>query len=71
MRLLLTYQQYVTMDNFDSLRAQEFWFLEQIAQVDEKYLPDNSSFVLEQIEEFIQDTRMELNEIQMYLDGDM
>lgn len=69
MRLLIGYQQYLSIHDFDSLHAKERWYLEQLSQLNETYLPKNSGFILEQIEEFITDTRMELDEIKMYLDG--
>ena len=69
MRLLIDYQQYLMIDNSDSLKAKESWFIEQISQLSKKDLAENDLFVLEQIKEHIQDTRMELDEIQMYLDG--
>jgi len=56
------------IENFDTLRAKESWFLQQIDDMDEKYLPDGSQFVLEQVKELIEDNRMELDEIQMYLE---
>lgn len=68
MRMLLAYQQYLMIESFDTLRAKESWFLEQIDAMDEKFLPNGSSFVLEQVKEQIEDNRMELDEIQMYLE---
>ena len=69
MRLLVTYQQYLTMANTDSLRAKEAWFLDHLEAFTQVGLPENGAFILEQITEKIEDTRMELDEIQMYLDG--
>ena len=69
MRLLITYQQYLMMKQTDSLRGKEAWFLENLDHFTQVGLPANGDFVLEQIVEKIEDTRMELDEIQMYLDG--
>lgn len=68
MRMLIAYQQYLMIENFDTLRAKENWFLQQIDDMDEKFLPDGSQFILDQIKELIEDNRMELDEIQMYLE---
>lgn len=68
MRMLIAYQQYLMIENFDTLRAKENWFLQQLDDMDEKFLPDGSQFILDQIKELIEDNRMELDEIQMYLE---
>lgn len=68
MRVLIAYQQYLMIENFDTLRAKETWFLQQIDAMDEKFLPAGSQFVLDQVKELIEDNRMELDEIQMYLE---
>ncbi|KFN93342.1 hypothetical protein TMUPMC115_0478 [Tetragenococcus muriaticus PMC-11-5] len=36
--------------------------------IDEEMLPAGSSFILDQVKEIIEDNRMELDEIQMYLE---
>lgn len=68
MRMLIAYQQYLMIEDFDTLRAKETWFLQQLDTINEKTLPAGSPFVLEQVKELIEDNRMELDEIQMYLD---
>lgn len=68
MRMLTAYQQYLMIEDFDTLKAKENWFLQQIESMDEQFLPRGSTFVLEQVKELIEDNRMELDEIQMYLD---
>ncbi len=37
MRMLIAYQQYLMIENFDTLRAKENWFLQQLDDMDEKF----------------------------------
>ncbi|AYW47395.1 NAD(P)H dehydrogenase [Tetragenococcus osmophilus] len=67
-RILIAYQQYLMIEKFDTLRAKEAWTLEQMEAIDEEMLPAGSSFILDQVKEIIEDNRMELDEIQMYLE---
>ncbi|MCD5002637.1 NAD(P)H-dependent oxidoreductase [Enterococcus saccharolyticus] len=71
MTLLLSYQQYVTMQNYDSLREKEKWYLQQLAKLKIEVDSDHTLLVIDQMEEVIEDHRMELDEIQMYIDGEV
>ncbi|HIY58907.1 MAG TPA: NAD(P)H-dependent oxidoreductase [Candidatus Tetragenococcus pullicola] len=68
MQLLISYQQYLTVRNFDSLKAKEAWYLEKLQQIK---TTEENRFVLDQIEDMIHETRENIDEIQMYLDGNL
>lgn len=67
MRLLIAYQQYLA-NSGDSLKAKEQWFLAEIAKTNRATLPAEAEGRLQQVSEKIKQYRMELDEIQAYLD---
>lgn len=70
MSLLIAYQQYLTMDNFDSLKSREDWFLNQMDSLEEKEgASDNQLFVLDQVRDLLEDNRMELDELNMHVNN--
>lgn len=69
MRLLIKYQQYLMMENFDSLKSRENWFLNEIENIDHNTLPESSEFILDQVTNLIDDHRMELDEMRMHIDN--
>lgn len=69
MDLLVKYQQYLMMSNFDSLKSRESWFLNEINQINHDSLPEGSEFILEQVTDLIDDNRMELDEMRMHIDN--
>ncbi|HLQ40298.1 MAG TPA: NAD(P)H-dependent oxidoreductase [Tetragenococcus sp.] len=61
MQLLISYQQYLTLSDFDSLRAKEQWFLSNLAKTEDA--------LLMQVKEQLLDNRSDLDELELYLKG--
>lgn len=69
MRLLIKYQQWLTIDRPDSLRSREEWMIQELETIDHQTLDsDDSSFVVEKAIELLEDNRMELDELAMHID---
>lgn len=69
MKLLITYQQWLTLKNSDSLKEREEWMIQQLKETDLEKFPENSAFILEQVMELIEDNRLELDELRMHVDN--
>lgn len=70
MKLLIKYQQYVTLSKPDSLKAREEWMVNALSKTSDQTLTgDNSAFIIEQVIELIEDNRMELDELRMHIDN--
>ncbi len=70
MRLLIDYQQYVTLSKPDSLKYREEWLVKALAETSEETLPgENVAFVIDQVIERVEDNRMELDELRMHIDN--
>lgn len=70
MELLIQYQQWLMIDQPDSLKARETWIIEELEAIDQTTLDaEDSSFILEQAIETIEDNRMELDELRMHIDN--
>lgn len=59
MRLLIKYQQYLMGDNDESLKSREDWFIKAIEQTNLQTLPDNASFILDEMKDFIEDLQLQ------------
>lgn len=59
--LLIRYQQYLTVNNIDSLTERADWFIQQLNLADE-------SFEMSQIIDLIEDLQMEIDEMRLHLD---
>ncbi|MFC6464194.1 NAD(P)H-dependent oxidoreductase [Marinilactibacillus sp. GCM10026970] len=69
MKLLIRYQQWLTIDRPDSLRSREEWMIQELETIDHQTLDaDDSSFVVEKAIELLEDNRMELDELTMHID---
>lgn len=70
MRLLIDYQQYVTLSKPDSLKYREEWLVKALAETSEETLPgENAAFVIDQVIERVEDNRMDLDELRMHIDN--
>ncbi|API87979.1 MULTISPECIES: NAD(P)H-dependent oxidoreductase [Marinilactibacillus] len=70
MQLLIKYQQWVMMEKPDSLKAREVWIVNQLEETSHDTLDaDESSFILDQAIEIIEDNRIELDELRMHIDN--
>lgn len=69
-RLLIRYQQYLTLERPDSLKTREAWMVKALkATAAETLRTDNAEFILNQVIEQIEDNRMELDELRMHIDN--
>lgn len=68
MDLLIRYQQYLTREKDDSLKAREKWFIQELRATDSSKLNDGDSFVLNQAIEFIEENRDTIDELKIVLD---
>ncbi|WP_225744749.1 NAD(P)H-dependent oxidoreductase [Marinilactibacillus sp. Marseille-P9653] len=69
MKLLIRYQQWLTIDRPDSLRSREEWIIQELETIDHQTLDsDDSSFVIEKAIELLEDNRIELDELAMHID---
>lgn len=70
MKLLIEYQQYVTLSKPDSLKSREEWLIQRLAETSDQKLPgETAPFILEQVVELIEDNRMELDELRMHINN--
>lgn len=70
MKLLIAYQQYLTLSNPDSLKSREEWLVQKLSVTTDQELPgENTAFIIEQVVERIEDNRMELDELRMHIDN--
>lgn len=69
MEWLVRYQQWLTMENPDSLKAREEWIREKLEETDGNTLPENAAFVLDQVIDLIEENRLELDELRMHIDN--
>jgi putative NADPH-quinone reductase len=69
MDLLVTYQQWLTMENPDSLKAREKWICHELEDTSFETLPEGAEFILDQAIERIEENRMELDELRMHIDN--
>ncbi|MBT2732299.1 NAD(P)H-dependent oxidoreductase [Carnobacterium sp. ISL-102] len=68
MNLLIRYQQYLTREKEDSLKAREKWFIQELKSTDTSKLNDGDQFVLNQAIEFIEENRDTIDELKIVLD---
>lgn len=68
MDLLIRYQQYLTREKEDSLKAREKWFIQELRSTDSSKLNDGDQFVLNQAIEFIEENRDTIDELKIVLD---
>ncbi|EXJ23476.1 NAD(P)H oxidoreductase [Alkalibacterium sp. AK22] len=69
-RLLVRYQQYVTLKRPDSLKTREKWMIEELKTTAIDTLKmDNAEFIINQTIDQIEDNRMELDELRMHIDN--
>ncbi|MEK6190183.1 MAG: NAD(P)H-dependent oxidoreductase [Carnobacterium alterfunditum] len=68
MNLLIRYQQYLTREKEDSLKAREKWFIQKLKSTDTSKLNDGDQFVLNQAIEFIEENRDTIDELKIVLD---
>lgn len=69
MALLIRYQQMLTGNKSDSLKAREEWIVEQLEQTDRNLLGATGDLVLEEVLSTIEDNRLTLDELEMLLDN--
>lgn len=70
MKLLIRYQQWLMIEKPDSLKAREAWMVNQLEETSHDTLDaDESSFILDQAIEIIEDNRIELDELRMHIDN--
>lgn len=70
MKLLIRYQQWLMIEKPDSLKAREAWMVNQLEETSRETLDiAESSFILEQAIEKIEDNRIELDELRMHIDN--
>lgn len=65
-RLLVRYQQYLTMENFTTLKDREKWLIQELGETDLSLLPEGAGPVLEQIIEGMEDRRDEIDELLLH-----
>lgn len=69
MKLLIRYQQWLTIDRPDSLRSREEWVIQELEAIDHQLFNSaDSAFVVEKAIELLEDNRMELDELAMHID---
>ncbi|WP_208559856.1 NAD(P)H-dependent oxidoreductase [Marinilactibacillus kalidii] len=69
MKLLISYQQWLTIDRPDSLKYREEWMIDQLETLDHTLLDSSeSSFIIDKAIELLEDNRIELDELNMHID---
>lgn len=67
-KLLIDYQQYLTLKHFSSLHARAHWMVDQLEALSENSTLTDSSFIIDHIIDTLEDNQLELDEMKLHLD---
>ena len=69
-RLLIHYQQYLTLKQPVSLKRREEWLIDQLEKTSQETLKsEEAAFILEAVKDAVEDNRMELDELRFHIDN--
>lgn len=66
--LLIKYQQYLMLDNTDSLSSRVKWLVEQLELLKNDSTLTKDTFIIDRIIDVLEDNQLELDEMKLYLD---
>lgn len=66
--LLIKYQQYLMLDNTDSLSSRVQWLVEQLESLKDDSTLIEDTFTIDHIIDVLEDNQLELDEMKLYLD---
>lgn len=68
MKLLVDYQQYLTLENFSSLHSRVHWMVEQLEDLKVDSSISEHEFLIDHLIDVLEDNQLELDEMQLHLD---
>lgn len=69
MGILIAYQQYLSLQEADSLKAKEEWMLLQLEELSYDTIPvDEAPFIIDEVINKLEDNRLELDELRLHID---